>query len=243
MKARVKRIYLILAEEFALFSIELLIVLALSIVSVVTFLWFTSNLLDGELEGFDNAAYAALGNWRGEFFDGIMRGATFLGNRQFIIWPCILLLVYFLFIRPHRWYSITVPVVALGSIGMNVALKIFFDRPRPSVEHMVEATGFSFPSGHAMFAFSFYGLLLYVVWRYSKRAWIKYTGSILLFILILLIGISRVYLGVHYASDVLAGFSAGLIWLVISIAAIKKIQNFIKHRQEAKVKKLESDPH
>lgn len=234
MRERVKRIWILMAEQFALLSVELIIVLLLSIASVFLFLSLAGSVMAGEMQHFDDQAYLAVSYFRNGFWDAIMRGATFLGNRQFIVWPCIGVFVYFLFIRPHRWYSITVPTVALGSIGMNLALKWFFDRPRPVVEHMVEASGLSFPSGHAMFAFSFYGLLVYIAWRYSPFKWLKYTATVLLSILILLIGVSRTYLGVHYASDVLAGFAAGLLWLVLAISSLK----FIQHRIRVKQKKI-----
>lgn len=92
-------------------------------------------------------------------------------------------------------------------------LKVLISRPRPTGEHLTYATGFSFPSGHAMLSMAFYGFIAYLLWinlPHKGGRW----GAGLLILLILAIGLSRVYLNVHYASDVLAGFLLGglLVW-------------------------------
>ncbi|HEY8400755.1 MAG TPA: phosphatase PAP2 family protein [Cytophagaceae bacterium] len=131
-----------------------------------------------------------------------------------------------MFIKKHKWYSIKVPVVALGSISLNIILKIFFSRPRPVLPHLSEASGLSFPSGHAMMSFSFYGLILYLVWVGVQHKLLKYSLVLFLIVLIMVIGLSRVYLRVHYATDVIAGFALGIIWLIISITVLKRIEKF-----------------
>ncbi|MDT2294513.1 phosphatase PAP2 family protein [Paenibacillus larvae] len=90
---------------------------------------------------------------------------------------------------------------------------------------MVDATGYSFPSGHAMVSSSFYGFMVYLLWKHQRRKWraawlIPWLGAFVIF----LIGFSRIYVGVHYPSDVLAGFAAGGIWLIGCIAADKILQ-------------------
>ncbi|MBX9853267.1 MAG: phosphatase PAP2 family protein, partial [Cytophagaceae bacterium] len=90
--------------------------------------------------------------------------------------------------------------------------------------HLTEASGLSFPSGHAMISFSFYGLLIYMAWRGIKNKILKWTVVIGLLILIHAIGFSRVYLKVHYASDVMAGFAIGTVWLILSVFMLRKIE-------------------
>jgi membrane-associated phospholipid phosphatase len=90
------------------------------------------------------------------------------------------------------------------------------------------ARGFSYPSGHAMSAMTFYGLLIYIVWQKIENKVFRWTLIILLTSIVFLIGFSRVYLRVHYASDVLAGFSVGIIWLVISLWVMGKIENYTR---------------
>jgi undecaprenyl-diphosphatase len=98
-------------------------------------------------------------------------------------------------------------------------LKYWFGRSRPVGEVLTVASGFSFPSGHAMLSIAFYGFLAYLFISYTKNKW-GYLGAAVLCLLVLIIGFSRVYLNVHYASDVLAGFLFGLICLAVNIKGL-----------------------
>ena len=106
--------------------------------------------------------------------------------------------------------------------GGNTALKLIFDRPRPSGEHLVSASGTSFPSGHSMGSMLLYGTLIILLPQFIKNKPLRILIQILLGCLILLVGTSRIYLGVHYPSDVLGGFLAGACWLALSYPMFKK---------------------
>ncbi|MCK9906483.1 phosphatase PAP2 family protein, partial [Frankia sp. Cpl3] len=99
---------------------------------------------------------------------------------------------------------------------------------RPSMHHLVEAGSYSFPSGHAMVSAAFYGMLGYLIWlnlrQRTKPAWYVVALTVLL---IVAIGISRVYLGVHFPSDVIAGFAAGSIWLTACIFGLHAIRHYL----------------
>lgn len=236
MKTRRRdRIRTIILEQFALLSLEIIVIIVLSILAIVAFYQMSSLLLDNEIKVFDEKFYAFVRHYASPFSDKLMLTVTYLGNRQFIIFPGLGILIYYLFIRPHRWYSIKIPAVALGSISTNLILKELYDRARPTFNPMIEASGLSFPSGHAMFNLSFYGLLIYLIWQEVKPLPLRIAASALLFLLIVLIGISRVYLGVHYASDVLAGFSAGFLWLVIALYITGMMERKAKKRKKEKV--------
>ena len=104
-----------------------------------------------------------------------------------------------------------------------------FNRPRPLIPLLEPAMGLSFPSGHAMSSVTFYGLLIYFIWKQKERNKLLRMGLIsLLIVIILVIGISRIYLRVHYASDVIAGFCVGIIWLTTAIFTIDKIQDYTR---------------
>jgi len=105
----------------------------------------------------------------------------------------------------------------LFEVLTNIVLKNFFSRPRPSVLWLVEETGFSFPSGHMMAATMFYGLCIYFLFLSHQKRFIKVIGYLFFCSFILLIGISRIYLGVHYASDILGGFLVSLCLLCFGI--------------------------
>lgn len=111
----------------------------------------------------------------------------------------------------------------------NFLLKLFFDRPRPSVEHLVYAPHSSFPSGHAMGSMLFYGTLIFILPKLIKQPSLRLTAQVLLGIIIVLVGTSRIYLGVHYPTDIMGGFLFGLAWLCVSYPIYQKyefIQSF-----------------
>ncbi|RAK65969.1 phosphatase PAP2 family protein [Hymenobacter edaphi] len=218
-----------LLAGLALFATEFALILAVGTAGVVLFLLLGRQVLgDGQLS-FDESAFtwshAFLGEANRRWVDFI----TFLASRNFIIVAALSVIGYFLVIRQHRWYSLKVPVVALGSITLNLLLKNFYHRPRPLLP-LTSASGLSFPSGHAMISASFYGLLIYLTWRHVANRSLRWLLTLLITALILLIGLTRVYLRVHYASDVLAGFAAGTLWLLIAIPLLNRLEHAIKRR-------------
>lgn len=106
--------------------------------------------------------------------------------------------------------------------GLNVLLKNIVQRPRPNEYRMISENGYSFPSGHSMISMAFYGFLIYLIYKYVKDRNLKILIILILSILIISIGISRIYLGVHYTSDVLAGFMISISYLVLYTSIIKK---------------------
>lgn len=229
---RMRRLWKLFLEEFALFSVEYLFVLIAGVSCLFIFYRFADALLRDQLSGFDEQFIGFVRSFASPGMDTFMKTVTFMGNFEFMILPFFAVFIYFLFIKPHRWFSIKIPVVAVGSISTNLILKRIYERPRPDeLTHLVEASGLSFPSGHAMFSFSFVGLLIYIAWNFIKNKVIRNIVVTLLSALIFFIGISRVYVGVHYPSDVIAGFAAGLFWLLLSITLIKYIEKKIEIRQ------------
>ncbi len=106
------------------------------------------------------------------------------------------------------------------SSGLNQILKHIVQRPRPTEYRLIDETGYSFPSGHSMVSTAFYGLFIYLIFKNVKNKYIKWISIITLSILIILIGGSRIYLGVHYTSDVLAGFFISISYLIIYTSII-----------------------
>ncbi|GAB2952998.1 hypothetical protein GCM10027048_17720 [Hymenobacter coalescens] len=212
-----------------LFLTEFALILAIGTAGVVLFLLLGRQVLgDGQLD-FDEDAFT----WSHQFLGVANRRwvdfITFLASRNFIIVAALSVIGYFLVLRQHRWYSLKVPVVALGSITLNLLLKNFYNRPRPLLP-LTSASGLSFPSGHAMISASFYGLLIYLTWQHVSNRSLRWLLTVLITALILLIGLTRVYLRVHYASDVLAGFAAGVLWLLIALPLLNRLERTIKRR-------------
>ena len=126
-----------------------------------------------------------------------------------------------LFIRKNWWSLLSLFLaIGIGQAVLNI-LKVVFQRPRPKTEMYVFS--YSFPSGHVFSATVIYGFCIYLTFRFIKNATVKWTVSALLSLLILLIGLSRIYLGVHWFSDTLAGHVTGLAWLLFCIFFVKAV--------------------
>lgn len=224
MVRHVKKLF----ASIALLSIELIIVLMLFGLSMISLAFIINYIFETKGTGFDTQAFELVRPFISETNTRVMRFVTFFATGEFLVPANILLALYFLFFRKHRWYSLRVPVVSLGSFIVMWSLKMYFSRVRPDDPVYKAAMGFSFPSGHAMSAMTFYGLLIFLVWHYIENLFVKWVLTFLLVIFIVLIGFSRIYLRVHYASDVLAGFSLGIIWLVLSLWTMHHIEKYTK---------------
>lgn len=148
---------------------------------------------------------------------------TLWGNTYFLVSANLLLLAYFMIIK-NKWWAISVAAVSLSSLGLMSLLKNIFQRHRPPEPMVHGITNFSFPSGHAFMSVAFYGLLAWWVATHIKNRWLQKTSIAFLLLIIVVIGFSRIYLRVHYATDVLAGLSIGTAWLVFSIAMIRTVK-------------------
>lgn len=185
---------------------------------IILFIELLDDVLEGDLMTLDLLAKAFfVENLRADWLTPIMESISALATPVSLL---VLLLVIVAFApgkRPGMFCTVNLVLVVL----LNVLLKELVQRPRPEDINLVVETGFSFPSGHSMVAMAFFGLLVWLVWHYEKDRTLRLACCAGFLLIILLIGISRIYLGVHYASDVLAGFCISLAWLAMytSVAA------------------------
>lgn len=214
-----------LLASVALLSVELLIVLVIFLLSLISLAFIINNVFGLENTHFDMGVIDRIRPYITDTNTRVMRFITFFATGEFLV-PANILLALFFLLKKHRWYTLSVPVVSLGSFIVMWGSKQYFSRTRPEDPVFKAAMGFSFPSGHAMSAMTFYGLLVYLVWKNVENVTFKWILTILLIIFIHLIGFSRIYLRVHYASDVMAGFSLGLIWLVLSLWTMHRIEKY-----------------
>jgi undecaprenyl-diphosphatase len=155
---------------------------------------------------------------------------TILGKHQFLIPANLTLILFYLFVRKHSWFSIRVASIALSSLLLMFALKHLFHRKRPIQPLLEKAKGLSFPSGHAIMSVTFYGLIIYILSHEIKSSALKIPiiGSLIL--LMQVVGFSRIYLRVHYASDVVSGHLIGLGWLLTSLKVLNGLEEFNKNK-------------
>ena len=143
----------------------------------------------------------------------IMIVISYLGSATVLISLALASIVILKNKRESKYIAINLVVVFL----LNRILKVTFARPRPDILRLVSEDGFSFPSGHSMVSMGFYGFLIYLIFKKVDNKKIKYPLMIILSALILLIGLSRIYLGVHYFTDVIGGFIIAIMYLVLFI--------------------------
>lgn len=148
----------------------------------------------------------------------IAKFVTNFGGTIFLICATIILFVAI----KNRKIGITIVSNLCIITILNQLLKRILQRPRPEEFRIINESGYSFPSGHSMVSMAFYGYLIYLIYKYVKNKYLKWSLITILAILIISIGVSRIYLGVHYTSDVLAGFLISISYLIIYTSLIKK---------------------
>lgn len=155
----------------------------------------------------------------------IMKAITFFASAEFLLTAYILLVLWFWLIKRNNILALDVAAIAIASFLFSTFLKEIFRRVRPMDPLIEPLENYSYPSGHASLGFIFYGLIAYLIWRSGTRAAFKYSLAALLILFSFLIGFSRIYLRIHHASDVIAGFCLGLAWLSIAIWFLEKKPN------------------
>jgi len=214
--------------------------LILFIVGLNVFVDITQDLAQNQLTDFDNKVTQFFVSRRTPCWTNYLVFVTNVGTRTgYFIVAGLLAVVFFLLHRNWKFILQTVIVLLLASAS-NMALKEVFNRARPTIEHMVKVYTLSYPSGHAMSAMGFYGFLVFLVVRYKMNFALKILLVVLLVTLILSIGISRIYLGVHYPSDVAAGFIGGLI-TVTFCAIIFDVVDLWRKRNQRRLKLKSSE--
>ncbi len=221
--------------SLALLSVDVIIILVLFLTSLIAFVWIAKYVFLDDKTAFDDAAFSFLQTWVSDINTNVMNAFTLLGKVEFLLPAHLVLTLWFLFVRKHRWYTIKVPVIGLSSGLIMVGLKSLFGRERPLIPLLEPVGGLSFPSGHALCSMTFYGLIIYFLWNRIKHPFWRWAMVFILSLVIIIIGVSRVYLRVHHASDVIAGFALGLIWLVISLKILRNIENYSKRKVAPKI--------
>lgn len=209
-------------------------------VCLIGFLALTENVFNKEIMKGDIVGYELVSKFLiGDSATPAAKVVTELGGAVFLITLTIILI---LFIKNKKIGISIVSNLAIITV-LNQILKRILQRPRPTEFRIIEETGYSFPSGHSMVSMAFYGYLIYLSYKYIKNKYIKWGLTVLLGLLIGIIGVSRIYLGAHYTSDVIGGFLISIAYLIIYIMAVNKFimkenegKTALRKRRELKVK-------
>lgn len=160
----------------------------------------------------------AIGQWlfslRSNWLTALMLVITSIGSTGGIVGMALLVTVVGLKLR-KRWEVLMFNLAVLGAFGISEGLKALFHRARPPLPWLGSATGYSFPSGHSLLSLTLYGFLAVLVWQNLKPSRLRSVLGVVFWLLAVLTGISRIYLGVHFPSDVLGGWVLAVVWIGI----------------------------
>ena len=197
-----------ISKEFIIKNLKWIILF----ICLIGFLALAEDVFHKEIMKGDIIGYKIISTFLiSDFTTPIAKFITNFGGAIFLI---ILTITLFVLIK-NKKIGLSIILNLIVITGLNQILKYILQRPRPTEYRLIEETGFSFPSGHSMVSMAFYGYLIYLIYKYVKNKDLKWISIVLLSILICSIGISRIYLGVHYTSDVLGGFLISLSYLIV----------------------------
>lgn len=188
---------------------------------VAGFIWIALEVQrHGHGFAWDDAVFETVRAFESPGVNKLMRSFTRLGDTTPVVVISVLILIGLAVLRYRIELAFFVFVIG-GSALLNLALKQWLQRARPIGYRLIEAPGFSFPSGHSMAAFTLYGVTTYLLWKHIPRWEGRLFMACLGTALTIMIGVSRIYLGVHYPSDVIGAYMASGAWLLITIGAFR----------------------
>ena len=226
MKRRVNIVVKKLSGAIALLTAELLIVSISFFISLSVLIIIIRQIFYRKEYNMDEKVFSYLSQYVTETNTSLMQFFSFFGSHFLFVPGWLLLIIFYYFINKNVWMSVKTLIIALSNVGLMFGLKLLFNRPRPVIQLLKDVRGLSFPSGHAFMSSVFYGFIIYLVYREVKNRWLKWIIIIMLVIIILIIGFSRVYLRVHYTSDVIAGYCFGIMSLLILLGLLGQIEKY-----------------
>lgn len=193
--------------------------LIVAVAAILLFAWIADEVFEGDSVAIDNALREFIHGYATDLLTALMQTMSFWGSTLFLTAATLTLIVLFLARRQHR-SAIIMTVVMSGAAVLNYVLKVSFQRPRPLPYFDTPLpASFSFPSGHSLFSACFFGIIAWLIASQMRHSSAKAGVWGVAVVFILLVGLSRVYLGVHYPTDVAAGFLAALVWVSAVITA------------------------
>ena len=203
--------------------------LILPIILLVGFIIVMIFVLTNNITKFDDTIYNFLISKRSTGLDFYFKNITRLGNTITIVIAMLLLIITLKDI--HR----IIAIIGVGAtVTMNQIVKFIIRRPRPDHLRLIAQNGYSFPSGHSMVSIALYGFLIYFINKKVNNKPLKIILTLLLTVIIISIGLSRIYVGVHYPSDVLAGYLFALAILVLTITLCHHFRGNINDKDGCK---------
>ena len=213
-------------------SLSVLLIIGLFILCLWVLFIMTDMIFEDKNFSFDEKVFALIKPWVSTTHTSIMQVITFIGSQNFLLPANILLIGFYLFFKRNKTMAFKIAAISITSVVAMFLIKFFLRRERPLVPLIAKVHGYSFPSGHTFTSVTFYGIIAYIIYKNVQNKFLKWLLIILLIMLIILVGFSRVYLRLHYASDVVASFCLGLIWLVLAKWFLVKTEKAKRHHTQ-----------
>ena len=210
MKQKIKKVKQFIIKNLKWIILFICVIIFLELAEDV----FEKEIMKGDIIGYQFISTYLMSDW----ITPIAKLVTNLGGATILITLTIILLITI----KEKKIGFIIAANLIIVTGLNVLLKNIVQRPRPTEYRLISENGYSFPSGHSMVSMAFYGFLIYLIYKKIENKKLKWGLITFLGILIISIGISRIYLGVHYTSDVLAGFTISISYLILYTSIIKK---------------------
>lgn len=204
------------------------------LILAVVFGYVASLIGNGNITQFDTAIINIVQGAESPGLTNVMKVFTTIGSTKTVLAISAVTLGLLLYFR-QKAQTILFVIVIGGTAALNLVLKLFFQRARPDLNRLIEISGYSFPSGHTMMATSLYIILAFILWKNAKRSG-RFLYVIGAFFMIGMICLSRIYLGVHYPSDIVGGISASTFWLLLATSIYAVYMNRKKARFNSSVR-------
>ena len=206
-------------------SLRLLLAFVLCIFSGIAFGYIATAIGNESIAHFDTVNIGLVQGLEAPWLTSIMKVFTWIGSGYVVSLIALIGFIVLFFVLRYRHQAFLLISVIAGSVLLNSSLKNYFKRERPEIHRIMDANGFSFPSGHSMMAFALYAIIAYIAWRNVKTTMSRVVLILFTALMIIMIGTSRIYLGVHYPSDIIGGFAASALWVTIAISVYAYFQN------------------
>ncbi|MFD0696925.1 phosphatase PAP2 family protein [Paenibacillus sp. GCM10027628] len=217
-------------------KLKVTFVFVLSILSFLCFIFVASLFKGPWVAKLDSSIISSIQGSEAPWLTAVMKCFTFIGSTPIVILLSIVAMVFLYKVLHHRLELTFFVSIIAGTAIFNQVLKLIFQRQRPSLHRLIEETGYSFPSGHSMEAFALYASLAFLLWRHISTRRGRTAVVIFSVAMILLIGISRIYLGVHYPSDVVGAYFASGFWFALSVWIFQWYKEYRNYKKKVQNK-------
>ena len=208
-------------------SQRLIIAFIICTISAGLFIFIASSIANESIEQFDTSIISAVQALEATWLTVVYKVFTWIGSAYVVIPVTLIAFLLLYFKHQQRGLAILFAAVIIATVSSNELLKRYFKRDRPELHRIIDAGGLSFPSGHTMMALSLYAIIAYTVWRSIKSLKLRILLISWVTFMIFMIASSRIYLGVHYPSDILGGLAASTFIVTLFISIYK----FFEHKK------------